>query len=118
VTELFPDVARWRHCFLKLVHHAGTVVCIAVLIIIPVQHEPETVNLDSWECHLLGCCPTRLVRTNIPEECITSIIRVTRIGELGTTLEVASNRNTLWRNAILILLHSISLQHASVVCGC
>jgi hypothetical protein len=36
-----------------------------------------------------------LVRTDISEECITSIIRVTRICELGTTLTVTSNRCTL-----------------------
>jgi hypothetical protein len=33
-----------------------------------------------------------LVRTDVSEECIFSIIRVTRIGELGTILEVTSNR--------------------------
>jgi hypothetical protein len=32
-----------------------------------------------------------LVRTDVSEESITSIIRVTRIGELGTTLEVTSS---------------------------
>jgi hypothetical protein len=32
-----------------------------------------------------------LVRINISEESVTSIIRVTRIGELGTTLAVTSN---------------------------
>jgi hypothetical protein len=39
-----------------------------------------------------------VVRTDIAEERITSIIRVTRIGELGTTLAVTNNRNTLRRN--------------------
>jgi hypothetical protein len=33
-----------------------------------------------------------LVRTDITEERITSITRVTRIGELGATLAVTSNR--------------------------
>jgi hypothetical protein len=33
-----------------------------------------------------------LVRTGVSEELIASIIRVTRIGELGTTLAVTSNR--------------------------
>jgi hypothetical protein len=33
-----------------------------------------------------------LVRTDISEELISSIIRVTRIGELGTALVVPSNR--------------------------
>jgi hypothetical protein len=33
-----------------------------------------------------------LVRTDISEQHIASIIRVTKIGELGTTLEVTSNQ--------------------------
>jgi hypothetical protein len=33
-----------------------------------------------------------LVRTDVSEEHSASIIRVTRIGELGTTLAVTSNR--------------------------
>jgi hypothetical protein len=33
-----------------------------------------------------------LVRTNVSEELSGSIIRVTRIGEVGTTLAVTSNR--------------------------
>jgi hypothetical protein len=33
-----------------------------------------------------------LVRTGISEELSSSLIRVTRIGELGTTLAVTSNR--------------------------
>jgi hypothetical protein len=39
-----------------------------------------------------------LVRTDVSEEIIASIIRVTRIGELGTTLAVTSNLCTLRRN--------------------
>jgi hypothetical protein len=39
-----------------------------------------------------------LVRTDVSEELSASIIRVTRIGELGTTLAVTSNRRTLRRN--------------------
>jgi hypothetical protein len=35
-----------------------------------------------------------LVRTDLSEECITSIIRVRRIGALGTMLTVTSRRNT------------------------
>jgi hypothetical protein len=35
------------------------------------------------------------VRTNVSEERIASIIRMTGIGELGTTLAVASNRSSL-----------------------
>jgi hypothetical protein len=40
-------------------------------------------------------CHVALVRTDVFEERSTSIIRVTRIDELGTTLAVTSNRRTL-----------------------
>jgi hypothetical protein len=36
-----------------------------------------------------------LVRTDVSEEVTVSFIRVTRIGELGVTLAVTSNRRTL-----------------------
>jgi hypothetical protein len=36
-----------------------------------------------------------LVRTGVSEELSASIIRVTRIGELGTTLTVTNNRRKL-----------------------
>jgi hypothetical protein len=39
-----------------------------------------------------------LVRTDVLEEHSASIMRLTRIGELGTTFAVASNRRTLQRN--------------------
>jgi hypothetical protein len=39
-----------------------------------------------------------LVRTDVSEEISASFIRVTRIGELGTTLAVISNRHMLRRN--------------------
>jgi hypothetical protein len=39
-----------------------------------------------------------LVTTDFSEERVASIIRVTRIGELGTNLAVTSNRSTLERN--------------------
>jgi hypothetical protein len=37
-----------------------------------------------------------LVRTDVSEELSASFIRVTRIGELGTTLAVTSKRRKLW----------------------
>jgi hypothetical protein len=43
-----------------------------------------------------------LVRTDVSEELSASFIRVTRIGELGTTLAVTSNRRTL-----LVFLRSV-----------
>jgi hypothetical protein len=39
-----------------------------------------------------------LVRIDVSEELSASFIRVTRIGELGTTLAATSNRLTLRRN--------------------
>jgi hypothetical protein len=39
-----------------------------------------------------------LVRTDVSEELSTCFIKVTRIGEIGTTLAVTSNRRTLRRN--------------------
>jgi hypothetical protein len=42
-----------------------------------------------------------LVRTDVSEERSASFIRVTRIGELGTTLAVSNNRRMLRRNTTL-----------------
>jgi hypothetical protein len=44
-----------------------------------------------------------LVRTGVSEELSASLIRVTRIGELGTTLAVTSNRSTVRRNTKILL---------------
>jgi hypothetical protein len=44
-----------------------------------------------------------LVRTDVSEEHSASFIRVTRIGELETTLAVTSNRRTLQRYTIFIV---------------
>jgi hypothetical protein len=43
-------------------------------------------------------CHIALVKTDVSEELSASIIRVTRIGELGATLAVTTNRRTLRRN--------------------
>jgi hypothetical protein len=40
-------------------------------------------------------CRVALVRTNVSEVLSASIIRVTKIGELGPTLAVTSNRHML-----------------------
>jgi hypothetical protein len=40
-------------------------------------------------------CHVALVRTDVSEELSNPIIRVTRIGELGTTLAITSNRRML-----------------------
>jgi hypothetical protein len=44
-----------------------------------------------------------VVRTDVSEELSASFIRVTRIGELGTTLAVTSNRRTLRRNTASVV---------------
>jgi demethoxyubiquinone hydroxylase (CLK1/Coq7/Cat5 family) len=41
-----------------------------------------------------------LVRTEVSEERIAYVIRVTRIGELGATLTLPSNRRTLRSNTM------------------
>jgi hypothetical protein len=43
-----------------------------------------------------------LVTTDVSEELCASFIRVIRIGELGTTLVVTSNRRTLRRNTSVL----------------
>jgi hypothetical protein len=40
-----------------------------------------------------------LIRTDVSEEISASFIRVTRLGELGITLAVTSNRHTLLQRA-------------------
>jgi hypothetical protein len=54
-----------------------------------------------------------LVRTYDSEELSTSFIRVTRIGELGTTLAVISNRRTLRRNTMM--MEALSSSETSVL---
>jgi hypothetical protein len=55
-----------------------------------------------------------LIRTDVSEELSASFIRVTRIGELGRTLAVTSNRRTLRRNINTLVFIGISSQRASV----
>jgi hypothetical protein len=43
-----------------------------------------------------------LVRTDVSEEPGASFIRVTEIGELGTTQAATSNRRTLRRNSVAL----------------
>jgi hypothetical protein len=47
-----------------------------------------------------------LVRTDVLEERSASIIRMTRIAELGTTLAVTTNRQTLQRDVFARLGHA------------
>jgi hypothetical protein len=52
-------------------------------------------------------CSVALVRPDVSEERRTSIIRLTRIGELGTTLAITSSRRTLRRNPHIVFLRSV-----------
>jgi hypothetical protein len=64
---------------------------------------------DYEECRLLECYPfLALVKTDISEERIASIIRETRIGELGTKLAVTRNRSMLRRNSMMELIRSFA----------
>jgi hypothetical protein len=48
-----------------------------------------------------------LVITDVSEELNTSIIKVTRIGELRTALAVTHNRRTFRRNTYFVFLRSV-----------
>jgi hypothetical protein len=60
-----------------------------------------------------------LVRTDVSEKLSASFIRVTRIGELGTTLAVTSNRRTLRRKVFLrsVRHHRDNLQSYTPDCS-
>jgi hypothetical protein len=58
-----------------------------------------------------------LVRTDVSEELSASFIRVTRIGELGTTLAVTSNRRTLRRNTKCYSVFPRSVRRLLVTAG-
>jgi hypothetical protein len=63
-----------------------------------------------------------LVRTDVSEELSASIIRVTRIGELGTTLAVTSNRLLVTANVVpsspihvTLMMETLSSSETSVL---
>jgi hypothetical protein len=56
-----------------------------------------------------------LVRTDVSEEPSTSFVRVTRIGELSTTLAVPRNRRTLRIQSERLLLVTASVVHISQI---
>jgi hypothetical protein len=56
------------------------------------------------------------IRTDVSEELNASIIMVTRIGELGTTVAVTSNRRTLaFLRSVYLLLVTASLVPSSLI---
>jgi hypothetical protein len=63
---------------------------------------------DCEKCCLLGCYAVWvLLRTDVSEELSASFIRVRRIGELGTTLAVTSNRRTMRIPPHFVFLRSV-----------
>jgi hypothetical protein len=63
-----------------------------------------------------------LARTDNSEDSIASIIRATKIGELGTALELTSNRSTLRRNTstpilVTLMMEEIRISDASALTG-
>jgi hypothetical protein len=82
-----------------------------------------------WDCFSIklfknavfwDVCCVALVRTDVLGELSASFIRVTRIGELGTTLAVTSNRRTLRRRNIPedTILHSHSRENLKSYINC
>jgi hypothetical protein len=57
-----------------------------------------------------------LVRTDVSEELSASFIRVTKFGELGTTLAVTSNRRTLRRNTKYCCFVCTDMSQCQLVC--
>jgi hypothetical protein len=56
-----------------------------------------------------------LVRTDVSEEHSASFIRVTRLGEVGTTLAVTSNRRTLFLRSVRRLLVTANVVPSSPI---
>jgi hypothetical protein len=56
-----------------------------------------------------------LIRTDVSEELNASIIRVTRIGELRTTLVVTSNRRALVAILVSLITEALSSSGTSVL---
>jgi hypothetical protein len=59
-----------------------------------------------------------LVRTDVSDELSASFIRVRRIGELGTTLALTSNRRKLKRNffsLVILMKEALSSSETSVL---
>jgi hypothetical protein len=66
-------------------------------------------------------CGVALVRNNVSEEDVTSIIRVTRIGELETTLALIRNRLLVTENVlsspiiVILMMEAIRSSEKSVL---
>jgi hypothetical protein len=61
----------------------------------PTSIIPESCNLRTYRASSGMLRRVALLRTSVSEELNASFIRMTRFGELGTTLAVASNRRSM-----------------------
>jgi hypothetical protein len=66
----------------------------ATVVPLMIHNKRQTIKKEEW-CLVSSVA---LVRTDVSEEPGASFIRVTRIGDLGTTQAATSNRCTLRRN--------------------
>jgi hypothetical protein len=70
---------------------------------------------DYEQRRLLGCYTVTILRSNVSEERIASIIRVTKFRELGTMLAVTSNRITLRRTTTAPSLVTLMIEAISQI---
>jgi hypothetical protein len=75
----------------------------------------------SEECRLLGCYAMWLLRTNVSEERIASIIRMTRIGEHAANYSIVFLRSVLRfpviANVVLSSLIVFTLKMETIRCS-
>jgi hypothetical protein len=94
---------RGQLCSMQFAEHSSTSFSLALVILRPrvTQCAQQTVAFRALvkrpagfvfpeECHL-ACDAVKLLRTEVSEERVASIIRLTRISKLGTALAVTSN---------------------------
>jgi hypothetical protein len=78
------------------------------------QKQRREVNKGLKDAVFRDVTPWPLVRTDVSDEHIASIIRVTRIGERGTTRGISSNRNTP-RKKFRLLISAIFLPSSPIL---
>jgi hypothetical protein len=113
VASLSPSRQTTHHHVLSL--WAGYLMCVIWLSLGWLQSGRDLFRMASSSMlHHVA-----IVRTDVSVELRASIIRVTRIGELGTMLAVTSNRRTLQRNSspflVALMMEALSSSETSVL---